>query len=101
MKYKINESRLDGIAYNFILSQLGELESHKLYTTKVFNDNNDTSTAFLIYLPRKDGYLLRISDDIYDNAQNLFNFDDGDMRRILNKIVNNLVGDKIVSVETF
>ena len=38
MKYKINESRLDGIAYNFILSQLGELESHKLYTTKIFSD---------------------------------------------------------------
>ena len=101
MKYIINESRLDDIAYNFILSQLGELESHESYTTKVFNDDNDNSTAFLIYFPRKDGYLLRMSDDIYDNAQNLFNFDDGDMRRILNKIVDDLIGAKIVSVETF
>ena len=101
MKYIINESRLDDIAYNFILSQLGELESHESYTTKIFSDDNDKTTAFLIYFPRKDGYLLRMSDDIYDNAQNLFNFDDGDMRRILDKIVNNLVGAKIVTVETF
>jgi hypothetical protein len=101
MKYKINQSRLDDIAYNFILSQLGELESHESYTTKIFSDDNDKTTAFLIYFPRKDGYLLRMSDDIYDNAQNLFNFDDGDMRRILDKIVNNLVGAKIVTVETF
>jgi hypothetical protein len=101
MKYKINQSRLDDIAYNFILSQLGELESHESYTTKIFSDDNDKTTAFLIYFPRKDGYVLRISDDIYENAQNFFNFDNGDMRRILDKIVNNLVGAKIVTVETF
>jgi hypothetical protein len=101
MKYQINQSRLDDIAYNFILSQLGELESHESYTTKVFNDNNDKTTAFLIYFPRKDGYVIRMSDDIYENTQNFFNFDHVDMRRILDKIVNNLVGSKIVRVETF
>ena len=101
MKYKINQSRLDDIAYNFILSQLGELESHESYTTKVFSDDNDKTTAFLIYFPRKDGYVIRMSDDIYENTQNFFNFDHVDMRRILDKIVNNLVGSKIVRVETF
>ena len=42
-----------------------------------------------------------MSDDIYENTQNFFNFDHVDMRRILDKIVNNLVGSKIVRVETF
>jgi hypothetical protein len=101
MKYKINQSRLQTIATQYLLDKLGELKRDEIIPNLEIFFKDGYETALLSYSPEMNAYYFSIDENIFSSIMNLFLLSDKEVQQIIRKLVYDLTGVEVAELNVF
>lgn len=101
MKYKINQSRLQTIATQYLLDKLGELKRDEIIPNLEIFFKNGYETALLSYSPEMNAYYFSIDENIFGSIMDLFLLSDKEVQQIIRKLVYDLTGVEVAGLSIF
>lgn len=101
MKYKINQSRLQTIATQYLHDKLGELKRDEIIPNLEIFFKNGYETALLSYSPEMNAYYFSIDENIFGSIMDLFLLSDKEVQQIIRKLVYDLTGVEVAGLSIF